>query len=292
MIRSKCPKCANALTIPDAQAGGISSCPECGQKFRVPAAAKKAGSGPPEGAVQASTPPPKPHRPPSDDFPANPDVGELIDDDQHTEEEVPVPRKRKKKKRKASQASSINVLHIIAVVGGLAVIVLATMIFFALQHRGAGRSKSKVNPELVLGRLQDMGARVRRDMQSPDQQVIEIAFNGEYDPKILKDLVAFPELRKVSLAGTPTTDVWLEWIEDVTQLTALDLGHTKVTGGGMQFLRKMVNLEELGLVQTLVDDHRLMELKGCKKLKNIYLDGSLASGLSLKEVIPDLVIHK
>jgi hypothetical protein len=41
MIRIKCPKCANSLSIPDAQGGGVGACPKCGQKFRVPAAATK-----------------------------------------------------------------------------------------------------------------------------------------------------------------------------------------------------------------------------------------------------------
>jgi|GEM_PF-6769721 len=41
MIRIKCPKCANPLSIPDAQGGSVSACPKCGQKFRVPAAATK-----------------------------------------------------------------------------------------------------------------------------------------------------------------------------------------------------------------------------------------------------------
>jgi hypothetical protein len=41
MIRIKCPKCANPLSIPDAQGGGVGVCPKCGQKFRVPAAATR-----------------------------------------------------------------------------------------------------------------------------------------------------------------------------------------------------------------------------------------------------------
>jgi hypothetical protein len=216
-------------------------------------------------------------------------------DEQGSAEEISRPRKRKKKKQKQSQASAVSFFHIALVIGGLFVVALATGIFFMIQHGGGGkgRSKHKPDPELFVADLQALGAQVKRDTTSPGQPVIEIRIiSVEYNPKMLSDLDVFPQLRRLSLAGTPTTDVWLEWLEDITSLTALDLGHTKVTGGGMQFLKKMVNLEELTLDQTLVDDVRLMELKGCKKLKRIYLTDTLATGLPLKEAIPDLKIYK
>jgi hypothetical protein len=277
MIRRKCPKCAHALAIPDHKAGGISSCPECGQKFRVPAAIKQ--SGPPPRSAHADD---------ADEEPPD----EERDDDEGSDQEAEEPRKRKKKKRKKSKGSPINPLHIALIVGCLFVVGMATFILFRLQHGGGGRAKNKLDPEVVLDRLQAAGASVKRDTQSPDQPVVEITLGGEYDPKLLADLKAFPQLRRLSLAGTPTTDLWLEWLEDVNQITWLNISHTKVSSTGIQYLRKMVNLEELNLEQTLVEDHGLMELKGCKKLKHIYLDGTLASGLPLKAEIPDLVIHK
>src|SRR5438552_18180884 len=53
MIRSKCPKCGNALGVPESAAGSAASCPQCGQKFRVPGiAAKLSGPSRPEAARQ------------------------------------------------------------------------------------------------------------------------------------------------------------------------------------------------------------------------------------------------
>jgi hypothetical protein len=53
MIRIKCPKCANALGVPESAAGSAAVCPQCGQKFRVPAiAAKASGPSRPEAARQ------------------------------------------------------------------------------------------------------------------------------------------------------------------------------------------------------------------------------------------------
>ena len=60
----------------------------------------------------------------------------------------------------------------------------------------------------------------------------------------------------------------------------------------IELLKKLVNLEELNLNQTLVHDMGLRELKGCTKLKKIYLDGTLASGLELADAIPGLQIIK
>jgi len=53
MIRIKCPKCGNALGVPESAAGSAASCPQCGQKFRVPGiAAKLSGPSRPEAARQ------------------------------------------------------------------------------------------------------------------------------------------------------------------------------------------------------------------------------------------------
>jgi hypothetical protein len=289
MIRSKCPKCGKALSFPESPGATIRSCPDCGQMFRVPAQAVQTG------------PPKRPRRGAS----ANPDnaddeLVEIIDEEQpeeeeeHADDEASRPRKRKKKKQKRAEAGSMSFLHIALIVGGLSVVVIATIIFFIIQHGNPRKAKSEMEEGLVLAELEDLKARVKRDTDSPDQPVIEVDLSGtDFKPQILSKLKAFPQLRKLNLAATPTTDMGLEWLEDVTSLTVLDLGHTKVTGGGMQHLRKMVNLEELNLNQTLVDDFRLTEaLKGCKKLKRIFLDGTLASGAGLQAAIPGLEVNR
>jgi hypothetical protein len=210
--------------------------------------------------------------------------------EQDYEEETPKPKKRKKKK-KQPEPGGLSGVHIALIVAGLVVVAAATGIFFLIQ-RGAF-TKTKPDPAQVLAELQQVGAQIERDRQKPDQPVIGLSLTGtEFDPRLLGKLVAFPQLRKLNLANTKTSDINLEHLEDVTTLQSLNLSHTKVTGGGMQFLKKMVNLEDLNLNQTLVTDVGLQELKGLTKLKRLNLDGTLASGEELKDVIPGLQVVK
>jgi Leucine-rich repeat (LRR) protein len=184
-----------------------------------------------------------------------------------------------------------NPARIVLIAAGIFVVLAATGIFFLIQ-RGTF-SKPKPTQEQVLAELDKIHARVVRDKSSPEQPVIEIGLQTlEYDARLLDKFVVFPQLRKLDLAQTKTSDLSLEHLEKITSLQVLSLSHTKVTGGGMQFLKNMVNLEELNLAQTLVTDAGLSELKGLSKLKRLNLDGTLASGMELMAAIPGLQVNR
>ena len=318
MASVKCPKCASSLALPEARAGGVAACPKCGQKFRLrPAAANPSAPSRPDAARPPAKPAPARTRPAADDEDDQPyDVrsaeeeeepevprvrrpgrrpkaggdGEPPAEQPDRDDEAPRPRKRKKKKKKEPQAGGLKGVHIALIVVGVVVVLGATGLFFLIQ-RGAF-TKAKPDPSQVLAELQQAGAMIERD-KGPDQAVVGIDLSSrEFRPSLLGRLVVFPQLRKLNLASTKTSDINLEHLEDVTTLQSLNLSHTKVTGGGMQFLKNMVNLEELNLNQTLVTDIGLRELKGLTKLKRLHLDGTLASGEELKDAIPGLQVFK
>jgi hypothetical protein len=314
MIRSKCPKCASLLSIPESEAGTTISCPSCGQKLRVPMpaaapAAPTTRSQPatadvadPGYSVQPENDPPRPAKRPrafedTEDDSEEPVVSRrrvVEDADDSGNEEEPVaddeaPRPRKRRKKKKHQPRRLKGAYIALVAGGLFLVGVAALIFFLI-YRGAF-DKEKPDPAQVLAELQQVGAHIERDQQSPEQPITGINLSGlEFRPSLLARLAAFPQLRSLNLSSTKTSDINLEHLAHVTTLKRLDLGQTKVTGGGMQFLKGMVELEDLSLRQTLVTDAGLRELKGLTRLKRINLDGTLASGLELQAAIPGLQI--
>jgi hypothetical protein len=85
----------------------------------------------------------------------------------------------------------------------------------------------------------------------------------------------------------------LAWLEDLKELRVLRLNFcSHVHDGGMEYIGKLTNLEELYLDQTIVTDRGLQELKGLKKLKKISLSGTLADGSGLQAAIPGLEVLK
>jgi hypothetical protein len=303
-----------------ALAGTVAWCPSCRQKFRLP-------------SVETSPPLERPsQRPAAEDTPTKLDDARVqplpgskrptpvrpakaIDDDRDTAEpqeptrvqevEMEEPKKKpgsddpvlpkfKKRKKKKNKGDDLErrALHIALVGVGVFVVVALTLGVFLIQ-RGA-TSKEKFDPLVVIAEIEQYGGRVERDTTLPDRPVIGVDLGGvTYRAAVLNKLVAFPQLRKLNLSGETTTDVFLEHLHDVTTLRSLNLSHTRVTMGGIQFLTKMVEMEDLDLTQTLgVNDHTLEQLKGMTKLKRIHLDGTFASGYGLKETAPDLEIIK
>src|SRR5687767_6047075 len=65
MIRIKCPKCQQVLSLDDALAGTICSCDHCGQRFKAPQPKAAAGKKP---AVPATKAPAKKAWQEGDDF--------------------------------------------------------------------------------------------------------------------------------------------------------------------------------------------------------------------------------
>jgi Leucine Rich repeat len=203
------------------------------------------------------------------------------------EEERPRKKKKKKKKKKGSEKRGLSGIHIALIVTSILVVFGTSGLIYYLQ-----RPRAPVDPAEALAELQKEGALFTYD-KTPEKALIGVHFTGResFNYSALSKLTAFPKLERLDLAHTTIGDVHLEWFENCTSLRFLSLAHTHVTGGGMQFLRKMVNLEDLNLSSTLVNDPALEEnLKGCTKLKRIALGGTLARGMGLKAVIPGLVV--
>ncbi len=296
MIRAKCPKCASPISLPESQAGATGSCPQCGQKFRVSAKQSAPPRGQPARAdddVQpfAMMPPPdRPLPPPLSEPPRRREDEDLEEVESDDGADTPRPKKRKKKKKKSAGVGMTG-WHAALIALGVLVVLGATGILYYIQTGGS--RKPKVDAEQVLAELKQIGAHVERDEKSPDRPVIGVTLTGtDFQGALLGRLSAFPQLRKLNLGNTNTSDVMLEHLEDVTTLKSLNLSHTKVTGGGLQFLKKMTELEELYLNSTIVTDVGLSELKGLSKLRRLSLDGTLAGGEELKEAIPSLEISK
>jgi DNA-directed RNA polymerase subunit M/transcription elongation factor TFIIS len=95
MIRLKCPKCAESLTVDDEDAGGVGECGECGAKFRIPAAkakparvsANNATDDDEEADKVAAGPPPRRQRRLADDDDDRPRRRTSRDEDDEEEEE-------------------------------------------------------------------------------------------------------------------------------------------------------------------------------------------------------------
>jgi hypothetical protein len=247
------------------------SCPTCRQKLRVPSSAL-----------------PAPNLPAVVEDPEPEEIEELADDG---DGDAKTSKAKKKKKKKKLDADLPSDTHIAMVVIGIVAVLAVTGIGFVVFRSAA--AIDKYNEGEVLAELKQIGAFVERDHTSPDKPVIGINISGmEYRAALLNKLVVFPDLRKLDLSGTSTTDFFLQHMHGLTSLRVLRLGHTKVTRGGMGYLTPLVNLEDLDLTQALVTDDSLEELKVLTKLKKIHLDGTLASGIGLKAHIPGLEIIK
>ncbi|MBS1601002.1 MAG: hypothetical protein JST75_22515 [Bacteroidetes bacterium] len=79
------------------------------------------------------------------------------------------------------------------------------------------------------------------------------------------------QLVSLKLTGFPVNDSSLSIIVQCTNITKLELDHTRVTDNGMSKLLALDKLISLNLVGTKVTAEGVMKLKGMKNLHNIYL---------------------
>lgn len=179
--------------------------------------------------------------------------------------------------------------HIALMVVGLLLVVIATGVFFLIQHGAFGKAKPP-DASLVLAELEKVHAVVERDH---DQVVVGVNLQYcDFKADLLRKLAAFPQLRRLNLGATNTSGLTLASLENLTSLQVLNLANTKVTPGGMKYLKPLINLEELNVAQTLVDDDGLAELAELKKLKKLNVVGSRASGMALQAIIPGLQVTR
>jgi hypothetical protein len=329
MMLIQCPKCSSKESIEAGEPGSIFPCSHCGQKLRIPARIKPGSEGeiklkPDSEQIALALPidkrpynanekgrSPQPmsspgrHRAQIEDANGSgkpefsierrqkqralKDLADAADLDPMAE-----PSSRKRRRKKKGQAGTVSP-HTWLTVGAICAICILTFVFWKV-YRSAISGQS-YDSAAVIAELEQAGALFERDQQIPGNPVVSVNLsNRHFEGHILGGLVSLPHLRKLDLSSTNTSDITLEWIENVKSLQVLILNRTKITAGGMQFLKNLENLEELDLSQTivtdraLISDHGLFELEGLKKLKVIDLEGTMAQGWELQQKIPGLKV--
>jgi DNA-directed RNA polymerase subunit M/transcription elongation factor TFIIS len=139
MIRLKCPKCAESLTVDDEDAGGVGECGECGAKFRIPAAkakparvsANNRADDDEDGDKVAAGPPPRRQRRAVADDDDRPRRRVVRDDDDEEDEPDDFGRPRRRKpKRTAAQAEQLRMnIQMGISLGVVAILMAAASVF-------------------------------------------------------------------------------------------------------------------------------------------------------------------
>jgi hypothetical protein len=265
----------------------------------------------PVGQEQPGATPPPVHKP-SDDAPGAvelepadaPEVGKLEPDDAPIlaeldrdedgptaaglDEDAPHAIFPKKKDKEPSLGRTRpSALRLAPALGAVAVAILAAGFFL---YRARNTSEKQVpNEQPVASPLEQKGAVLERDMDSPDKPVIGITFTGTaFRPSDMDYIKAYPTLRRLNLSRTSVGNSDLEKLEGLADLEDLNLSATKVSDAGMASLKKLVNLRKLDLGDTIVTDSGLEKLRGLSKLQELVLVGSLANGERLKGALPKL----
>jgi hypothetical protein len=143
MIRLKCPKCAESLTVDDEDAGGVGECGECGAKFRIPAAKAKPARVSANNATDddedddqvAAGPPPRRQRRAADDDDDRPRRKTIRDEDDSEEDEDSSRSRRRKPVRTVVQAEQLRMNIQMGIALGVVAILLAAASVFI---NGAG----------------------------------------------------------------------------------------------------------------------------------------------------------
>jgi len=98
-----------------------------------------------------------------------------------------------------------------------------------------------------------------------------IGFTGNIDSA----MTLLPRLKKqllsLKLSGMPIMDTALSIISQCTNISRLELDHSKITDKGLSYLLSLEQLLSLNLVGTKITAAGIMPLKALKKLRSIYL---------------------
>ncbi len=144
--------------------------------------------------------------------------------------------------------------------------------------------------------IKQMGGAITRDEKAPGKPVIAIDLRLlPLKDEALKELAAFPQLKKLHLYDTPVTDAGLKEVARLQNLEFLDLRSTPVTDAGLKELAGLQKLQTLDLSDTQVTDAGLQALAGLKGLKSLDLRGTKttkAGVAELKKALPDLQVSQ
>jgi internalin A len=169
-------------------------------------------------------------------------------------------------------------------------IVLAVVTWF---HPGpaalrAEDLKRAGNEDRAVRALEEAGCTVERDDRQTGKPVTKVYFpektTSDDLEKLAPHLRGLPQLRVLSLKGSPVTDGGLKQLRELTSLGELDLNFTRVTDQGLKELKGLTKLQDLYLGSTAVTDAGLKELKGLSALRLLNLFGTRVTDEGLKEL--------
>src|SRR5262249_49181606 len=134
--------------------------------------------------------------------------------------------------------------------------------------------RTGVHQERVIRAIEEWGGTVERDERAPGRPVTAVFLNVPgIDDGDLRHLMAFPNLRRLSLLGTRITDEGLAHLRGLTGLRWLSLGGPRITDEGLAYLEGLTGVEELGLHDTRITDAGLVHLRRMTGLRILDLGG-------------------
>ena len=107
----------------------------------------------------------------------------------------------------------------------------------------------------------------------PFKQSVDDVEN-ESDASIRELLEKDPHIKKGNFRTMGITNRSMPYIGRMSNLTELDLSHTKITGDGLRHLSKLTKLDELNLSNISMDDSGLANIGALKKLKRLDLSNT------------------
>jgi Leucine-rich repeat (LRR) protein len=107
---------------------------------------------------------------------------------------------------------------------------------------------------------------------------------GRAADDVLKGLEALPQLRALSLSGSPFSDAGLEHLEPLRRLEWLELSGNGITDAGLERLGTLTTLESLEIGATDVTDAGLKWLKPLTRLKKLDIWQTRLTGAGLEEL--------
>ncbi len=146
----------------------------------------------------------------------------------------------------------------------------------------AARRSPRLESRVFATPLNDARISILENLRDLRELDVSYCFVTDGD---LADVEALTSLRALRLSyNRDITDAGIVHLKGLTNLTRLDLAHTKITDAGLVHLNGLTRLVELNLMSTDVTDAGLAHLKGLSKLSLVDLRVTPVTDAGLKEL--------